>query len=180
MVCLNDTINGARDVAKTNTALADAFRSPELGYMGYIQDGRPHIYNTSTRRHTYHSEFDMTDVHTLPRVDIVYGYAGGGAVQVDALTADGTRGIVFAGPGNGSLSQTAKEALIRARTRGVLIVRSSRVGSGRVARNGEADDDALDFIAGDNLSPQKARILLMLALTKTTDTAEIQRMFDQY
>ncbi len=181
MVCLNDAINGARDVAKTNTALADAFRSPELGYMGYIQDGQPYIYNQSTRRHTVRSVFDTAGLTALPPVDIVYGYAGGStAALIDAAVAAGARGIVYAGPGNGSLSQAACRALCRAREAGVAVVRSSRVGSGRIARGGEADDDALGFVAGDNLSPQKARVLLMLGLTRTNDPLELQRMFDEY
>lgn len=180
MVCLNDAINGARDVAKTNTALADAFRSPELGYMGYIQDGRPYIYNQSTRRHTVESEFDVEGLASLPPVDIIYGYAGANTALIDAAVEGGARGIVYAAPGNGSLSQAACQALARARAAGVAVVRSSRVGSGRIARGGEADDDALGFVAGDNLSPQKARVLLMLGLTKTNDPLELQRMFDVY
>lgn len=212
MVCLNDAINGARDVAKTNTALADAFRSPELGYMGYIQDGQPFIYNQSTRRHTVDSEFLLDDIDALPPVDIVYGYAGANTALIDAAVAHGARGIVYAAPGNGSLSTDACAALQRARAAGVAVVRSSRVGSGRVAVHpegvggnhrqcdsiatrgwshpmgaarpsnpgGEADDDTLGFVAGDNLSPQKARVLLMLGLTRTADSLELQRMFDIY
>ena len=88
--------------------------------------------------------------------------------------------MVHAGVGDGSLANAVKPALIEARKKGVVVVRSSRVGSGIVARNGEANDDELDFVVSDTLNPQKARILLMLALTKTTDTKEIQRMFTTY
>jgi L-asparaginase/Glu-tRNA(Gln) amidotransferase subunit D len=97
-----------------------------------------------------------------------------------ALVAAGTRGIIHAGVGDGSLANAVKPALIAARKKGILIVRSSRVGQGIVARNGEANDDELDFVVSDTLNPQKARILLTLALTKTSDTKEIQRIFYTY
>jgi L-asparaginase len=102
-------------------------------------------------------------------------------IAIDAFVAAGAKGIVHAGVGDGSLARpTVESALIEARKKGVVIVRSSRVGNGIVARNGEAKDDELDFVVSDTLNPQKARILLMLALTKTTDTKEIQRMFYTY
>ena len=181
LVSLNDQINGARDVTKTNTSTADTFRTPELGFLGYMQDNRPHFYRESTRKKTIDTEFDITNVNSLPRVDIVYGYANEDRVAIDAFVAAGANGLVHAGVGDGSLARPAVEpALIEARKRGVVIVRSSRVGNGIVARNGEAKDDELDFVVSDTLNPQKARVLLMLALTKTNDTKEIQRMFYTY
>jgi L-asparaginase len=181
LVCLNDQINGARDVTKTNTSTADTFRTPELGFLGYIQDNKPHFYRESTRKKTINTEYDITNIDSLPRVDIVYGYANEDRVAIDAFVAAGAKGIVHAGPGDGSLARPAVEpALIEARKKGVVIVRSSRTGNGIVARNGEAKDDELDFVVSDTLNPQKARILLSLALTKTTDTKEIQRMFYTY
>jgi L-asparaginase len=181
LVVMNDQINGARDVTKTNTANADTFRSWELGFLGYMQDNRPHFYRQSTRRHTADSEFDVSKLESLPAVDIVYGYANVNRVAIDAFAAAGDKGLVHAGVGDGSLARPAVEpALIDARKKGVVIVRASRVGNGIVARNGEAKDDDLDFVVADTLSPQKARILLMLALTKTSDTKEIQRMFYTY
>lgn len=113
-------------------------------------------------------------------MDVVYGYANMTRVPVDALVAAGDKGIIHGGVGNGSLAAQVKPALIEARKKGVIIVRSSRTGNGVVVRNGEANDDELDFVVSDTLSPQKARILLMLALTKTNDTKEIQRMFYTY
>lgn len=180
LVCLNDVINGARDVTKTNTALLDTFRAPELGYLGYMQAGKPHFYRESTRRHTVNSEFDISNLTDLPRVDIVYGYENNTRTAIDAFVAAGARGIISAGVGDGSLHFAIKEGLIDAQKKGVVIVRSSRVGNGIVARNGEANDDQLHFVASDTLNPQKARILLMLALTKTNDVQEIQRMFWEY
>ena len=181
LVVLNDQINGAREVTKTNTANADTFRSWELGFLGYMQDNKPYFYRVSTRKHTADTEFDVAKLDTLPAVDIVYGYANMNRIPIDAFVAAGDKGIVHAGVGDGSLARPAVEpALVDARKKGVIIVRSSRVGNGIVARNGEAKDDELDFVVSDTLNPQKARILLMLALTKTSDTKEIQRMFYTY
>jgi L-asparaginase len=180
MVMLNSQISCARDVAKVNTTTADTFRSLDFGHMGYVQGGKPSFYYASTRKHTTESEFSRGTydrVTELPRVDIVYGSADSRRTAIDALVAAGVKGIVVAGTGNGSLSDEVKAALRDARQRGVVVVRSSRTGSGIVARNGEANDDELGFVAGDSLSPQKARILLSLALTKTHDLKAIQQWF---
>lgn len=180
LITMNDQILGAREATKMSTYGLDAFRAPELGFIGYVHNGEISFYRTPARRHTIHSEFDVTSAKSLPHVDIVYGYAGSARVPIDAFVAANTQGIVHAGTGNGSLSDNAKAGLIDARKKGVLIVRSSRTGSGPVARNGEANDDALDFISSDSLNPQKARVLLMLALTRTRDSKKIQKMFFEY
>jgi L-asparaginase len=181
LVTLNDEINGAREVSKTNTATTGTFRNWEMGFLGYMQDNKPHFYRQSTRKHTIDTEFDVSKLESLPAVDIVYGYANMNRIPIDAFVAAGDKGLVHAGAGDGSLARPAIEpALIDARKKGVVIVRASRVGNGIVARNGEADDDKQDFVVSDTLNPQKARILLMLALTKTSDTKEIQRMFYTY
>jgi L-asparaginase len=181
MVMLNDQISAARDVTKTNTTNPDTFRSWDLGFLGYMLDGAPHFYRVSTKRHTTESEFDVSKLDTLPAVDIVYGYANMNRVAVDALVAAGDKAIVYAGVGEGSIARPATEqALVEARKKGVIVVRASRVGSGIVARNSEAKDDEYDFVVSDTLNPQKARILVMLALTRTSNTKEIQRMFYTY
>jgi L-asparaginase len=180
LVCLNDQINAARDVTKNNTATADTFRTPELGLLGYMQDNKAHFYRESTKRHTAKSEFDIANLDKLPQVDITYGYANATRVPVDAFVAAGAKGIVNAGVGDGSLNDGVKAALIEARKKGVIVVRASRTGNGIVARNGEVNDDQTDFVVSDTLTAQKARILLMLALTKTSDTKEIQRIFYSY
>jgi L-asparaginase/glutamin-(asparagin-)ase len=180
LVVLNDQINGARDVTKTNTTSLDTFKTPELGMLGYIVGGKPFFYRASARKHTVETEFDVMNLSALPQVEIAYAHANVGPVAIEALVASGAKGLVHAGVGDGSLPAKVRPALSSARKKGVLIVRSSRVGQGIVARNGEANDDELDFVAGDNLSPQKARILLMLALTRTTNTRDIQRMFYTY
>ena len=180
LVCLNDQINAAREVTKNNTATADTFRTPELGFLGYMQDNKAHFYRESTRRHTAKSEFDVSNLDKLPQVDIVYGYANANRIPVDAFVAAGAKGIVNAGVGDGTLANSVKEGLLDARKKGVLVVRSSLTGNGIVARNGEVNDDQTDFVVSDTLIAQKARILLMLALTKTSDTKEIQRIFYSY
>jgi len=180
LVVLNDQINAARDVTKSNTSTADTFRSPDLGMLGYVQGNKPYFYHVSARKNTADTEFDVANLDALPQVDIIYGYANMNRVALDALVAAGAKGIVQAGVGDGSIASPVKPGLVEARQKGVVIVRSSRVGSGIVARNGEANDDELDFVVSDTLNPQKARILLMLGLTKTSDTKEIQRMFATY
>ncbi|MFZ3286015.1 MAG: type II asparaginase [Telluria sp.] len=180
LVAMNDQIQGARDVTKTNTSTLDAFRTSELGLLGYIQGGKPFFYRQSLRKHTVDTEFDVSGLQALPQVEVVYAYANVGPVAVDAFVAAGSKGIIHAGVGDGSLAAKVVPALTAARKKGVVIVRASRVGQGILARNGEANDDQLDFVAADTLNPQKARILLMLALTKTSSTREIQRMFYTY
>ena len=180
MVCMNDRIDAARDVTKTSTVALDTFRSPEVGALGLMERGRPVFYRTTTRLHTTATEFDVANLKELPNVGIALAYAGSGRLEIDALAAAGVKGIVNAGVGDGSLSIEARAALVEARKRGIVVVRASRIPGGPVVRDGEADDDALDFVVADNLSPQKARILLALALTRTSDTREIQRIFRRY
>jgi len=180
LVAMNDVINNARDVTKTNTSTMDTFRAPELGFIGYIQDGKPYFYKESTRKHTTHSAFDIMSVSVLPRVDIVYGYANNSRAMFDSAVAAGAKGIVHAGVGNGSVFSELIPAMKDAVKKGVVVVRSSRVGNGLVARNGEVNDDEVGTIVADNLNPQKARVLLMLALTQTNDAKAIEKMYHDY
>jgi len=180
LVSLNDTINCSRDVTKTNTALQDAFKAPELGYLGYIQAGRPYFYRRPARKHTFAAEFDLTGLTALPKVEIIYTYVDSDCSLATAAAAAGAKGIVVAGVGNGGMSAAARETLAGLARRGIVIVRSTRVSSGIVTRNSAVCDDDCGFIAADTLNPQKARVLLMLALTRTADPASIQRMFFEY
>ena len=180
LVAMNDQIHAGRDVSKSNTTLTDTFRTPELGMLGYFQGGTAYFYRQVVRKHTVDTEFDVSALNALPQVEIALAHANVGPVAVEAFVAAGAKGIIHAGVGNGSLPAKVRPALSAARAKGVVIVRSSRVGQGILARNGEANDDQLDFVVSDTLSPQKARILLMLALTKTSSTKEIQRMFATY
>jgi L-asparaginase len=182
LVVLNDEINSARDVTKTNTYRVETFRSPELGLLGYVDADVVSFYRASLKRHTARSEFDVSTLTELPQVDIVYSYVQPSTVITRALVASGVRGIVFAGTGAGGLASSEREVIktvasLPVATRPVL-VRSNRTGNGRVVA-GELYD-SLGMIPADNLNPQKARILLMLALTATQDPKVIRRMFAEY
>ena len=179
LVALNDEINAAREVTKTNTITVSTFKSPELGFLGYVNEGTPEFYRTSTRRHTSDSEFSVTGRTSLPYVKVIYGTANDDELFVDAAIKAGVKGIIYAGTGNGSVHMNAEKALAKATAKGIVVVRSSRVGNGTVI---PAEQSYINyhFLDGDTLSPQKARILLQLALTKTNDLAQIQRMFKQY
>ena len=183
LVVTNDEINAAREVTKSNTYRPGTFRTPELGFLGYVDSDKVTFYRSTTRRHTINSEFDVGRIHQLPAVDILYSYIQPSTAPLKALLASGVKGIVFAGTGPGGLSTFERLVVEEANALPVgsrpVIVRASRTGSGRVVSGG-VEYKNLITITGDNLNPQKARILLMLALTKTTDTAEIQRIFGEY
>ena len=180
LVTLNDAIHAGRDVAKLRTASPDAFDSPEFGRLGRMQGGVAQFHRRPSRRHTADSEFDVGAIAVLPRVDITVSHVGATRVPIDALVAAGARGIVNAGVGQGDVTPDVLEGLKEARRRGVHVVRASRVPGGTVVANGALPDDALGFVAADTLNPQKARVLLMLALTVTDDVREIQRIFHEY
>ena len=182
LVVLNDEINAARDATKTNTLRVETFRAPELGLLGYVDGDKVTFYRASTKRHTVQSEFDVRGLRDLPKTDILYSYVQPNPATIKALVDSGVRGIVFAGTGDGLLSAEERAALADVialpPSKRPLLIRSNRVGNGRVVARD--DYDKLGMIPADTLNPQKARILLMLALTKTSDPAEIKRMFEQY
>jgi L-asparaginase len=182
LVVLNDEINAARDVTKTNTYRVETFRGGELGLLGYVDEDKVTFYRSTTRRHTARSEFDLSGVKELPKVDILYSYVEASTTLAQALVSNGVQGIILAGTGAGLVSTSEREAFnaIRAAPGGPrpLIVRSNRTGNGRVVAR--ADYDAMGMVPADNLTPQKARVLLMLALTRTRDVAEIKRIFAEY
>lgn len=180
LVVFDDQIHAARDVTKTNTVRTDAFRSP-YGPLGDVIDGHPSFVRSVAKRHTTTSAFDITALATeLPRVECIMTHPQMPLELLDALVEAGTRGIIHIGPGNGNISAPVIEKLDELRRRGVVIVRATRVGSGIVTRNGAGDDDAHDFVAADDHNPQKARILLSLALTRTDRTEDVQRYFWQH
>ena len=176
---LNNEIQAARDVIKTNSYRLETFRSNELGLLGYADsDEETVFYRNPAKAHTVDAEFDVEGVSQLPRVDIAYSYAGADGLLVKALADAGVAGIVAGGLGSGGSPSGFQSALREARGRGIPVVISTQTGNGRVVRTRRSDEDG--FIAADNLQPKKARILLMLALTKTNDPAEIQRMMLTY
>src|SRR6185369_11336901 len=182
MVVLNDTIHYARETQKMHSTRMDTFQSPNRGIAGMMNTGKAFFYSANTVRHTTKSEFsiDGLTVANLPRVEVVYSYANLGGDMIDTLVAQGVKGIVLAGVGDGNSTDAAIGALEKAAKKGVAVVRCSRVGSGVVDRNVEVNDDKLGFIAGMELSAQKARILLMLGLTKTKNPKSLQDYFNRY
>lgn len=177
LVVANDEIHFAREVSKTNTTQVGTFRATHRGLAGLVNAGRLHLYAPPVRSHTTTSEFSRERVDALPHVEIVYAYAGMGRSLIDAAVTGHARGIVLAGVGDGNLNRDALAAAADAARIGVIVVRSSRTGGGVVERNVEIDDDALGLVAADELNPQKARVLLMLALTRTTDVRRVQEYF---
>jgi L-asparaginase len=179
-VVSNDDLFAARELQKTNTTDLQTFISPNRGQLGEAYYGKTWIFNRPINRHTVASEFSLDGVEALPRVDIVYAHENADGMMVEAAVAAGAKGIVLAGVGDGNATKSMVDALAAAAAKGAVVVRSSRVGSGIVRRNIEIDDDALGFVAALELNPQKARVLLRMALLKTKAPAEVQRIFDEY
>ncbi|HEY3597143.1 MAG TPA: asparaginase [Paraburkholderia sp.] len=179
LVAFNNRIHSARDVVKTSTFALEAFQSPEVGALGWVQDGRVEFQRRVVRPHTVDTGFVMGP--TWPAVEIVASYAGATRVLVDALVHAGVRGIVVAGTGNGSIHASVQAGLVDAVSQGVAVVRAARVGSGHVMHNGAASDNALGFVSANSLNPYKARVLLMLALAAGgTGPVALQRAFDTF
>ena len=179
LVVLNNEIQAAREVTKTDAYRVETFRSGHMGFLGYADsDGAIVYYRRPERRHTADSEFDLTGVAALPRVDIAYAYAGADGIVIDALAAAGVDGIVAAGLGSGGSPAPFMDALRRAMAAGIPVVLAAQVGSGRVLQTRRFREAG--YLVADNLHPKKARILLMLGLTATSDPAELQRMMLEY
>ena len=180
LLVMNDTIFSARDTTKNSTYRVQAFQSRDLGPMGFADaDGRVIYYHNPVRPHTVDSEFDARALNALPRVDIVISYVGADGAMIEAAAAAGAKGIVSAATGAGRPTPAEDEAFDRVfKDQGVIMCLCSRVASGRVVRSPGLKKRG--FVASDNLQPWKARLLLALALTKTNNADEIQRMFDTY
>ena len=175
LVVLNDEIHAAREVTKTSTMRLQTFRTPDFGALGQADGDAVEFYRRPLRRHAPDTIFDISAIDSLPRVDISYSYAGGDGVAVRAFVAAGARGIVAAGFAPGFCPPGEVEALTDAVAQGIVVVQSTRAGSGRTFLGTKLRQ--LGFLIADNLTPQKARILLALALTVTSDRAEIAGIF---
>ncbi|HVJ22228.1 MAG TPA: type II asparaginase [Polyangiaceae bacterium] len=180
MVVLNDEIHSARNVIKTNTTSLQTFESPMRGPLGFVHTGKIDWFERMNKRHTSQSEFSVDNLQALPRVDIIYAHSNMSVDLIQAAIDRGAKGIVVAGVGDGNMSKAALDLLAAAVKRGVVVVRASRVESGIVLRNNEVDDDKMGFVASAELNPPKSRVLLQLALTKTTNPKDVQRMFNEY
>jgi L-asparaginase len=181
MAMMNDDLHYAAEITKTNTTHLNTMHSPNRGRAGTCDTGKCTLFSPPAQRHTGGSEFRLaSDLTELPNVAIIYAHANMDETLINAAATSGARGIVIAGVGDGNMTQPALDALTALAAKGVVVVRSTRVGSGIVKRNVEVDDDKLGFVASMEKNPQKARILLQLALMNTQDVKEIQRMFDEY
>jgi len=180
LVTMNDEIQSGRDVSKMINIKTEAFKSP-WGPMGMVVEGKSYWFRLPAKRHTMDSEFDIKTIKSLPDVEIAYGYGNVSDTAYKALAQAGAKAIIHAGTGNGSVSSKVVPALVELRKQGVQIIRSSHVNAGgMVLRNAEQPDDKYDWVAALDLNPQKARILAMVALTKTQDSKELQRIFWEY
>ena len=195
LVVLNDEINAAREVTKTDALRLSTFQSRPYGVLGVVDSDRVVFYRSAVKRNTAKSEFDISSVTKLPRVDVIMTYQGADGDLIKSAVDSGAKGIVLATAGAGATSGTQADGINYALKKGVIIVTTTRTGSGRIAppqgrggRGGPSTDnpnaptaeELRRRIAGEDLAPVKARVLLMLALTKTSDPAEIQRMFAEY
>jgi glutamin-(asparagin-)ase len=179
LVTMNDEIQSGRDVSKTVNIKTEAFKS-QWGPLGMVVEGRNYWFRAPVKRHTMQSEFDIDAITALPPVQIAYGYEGVSPVAIDALGASGIQALVHGGTGNGSVANRIVPNLQKVRASGIAVIRSSRVPDGFVLRNAEQPDDQYDWVVAHDLRPQKARILAMVAMTKTRDTKELQRIFWEY
>lgn len=180
MVALNDYIHSARDVQKMNTTNVAAFESPIKGAMGTVFYGDVKFYRTPTTNFGKTSIFDVSGVTSLPRVDIIYGCADLSGDILPMHVKAGAKGIVIAGVGNGNIHNATLDAGVKAVKNGVPVVRSAKVPSGYVLRNGEVIDDETGTVASGDLNPVKSRILLMLALHANIPQSELQELFNNY
>ena len=178
LAVLNDEIHAARDVVKTSTYRLQTFRSLDYAALGHVDGDGAHFFRSPSRKHMPDTPFAALDLDALPRVDIVYSYAGADGALVEAAVAAGARGIVSAGFAPGSPTPQQRTAFERAVKSGVIIVQCSRAASGRVAPRRRLRESGI--VAGEDLSPQKARILLMLLLTTPSDVGAIQSAVQTY
>ncbi|MDP9607585.1 UNVERIFIED_ORG: glutamin-(asparagin-)ase [Variovorax paradoxus] len=179
LVTMNDNIDTGRDVSKNVNIKTSAFSS-QWGPLGMIVEGRNYWFRAPVKRHTMNSEFDIDSITTLPPVEIAMGYEGVSSVAIDAIAKSGAKALIHGGTGNGSVADRIVPNLQKARSDGVIVIRSARVPDGFVIRNAEQPDDKYDWVVAHDLRPQKARILAMVALTKTNNTKELQRIFWEY
>ena len=180
LVVANDTIIAAREVTKEISYRLETYSGKDLGVLGFVDDDQVTFYRQPVRKHTAATPFDVGALQRLPRVDIVYTYADADGVLIDAAVERGkAEGLVVAAFPTGSPSPAMEKALERVAAKGIPVVITNRGGMGRV-RDTRAGGANRPYVWGDNLTPQKARILLMLALTRSHEPAELQRIFDEY
>lgn len=176
--CMNQYINAARDVTKTNAYRVETFKSSDTGALGFADPDKVKFYRAPVRKHTTESEFAGTDLKELPPVEAFYAYTEAPGYVIDAAVEHGVKGLVIDGYGAGVPTPSQAEAMKRAQAKGVIIVITTRTRGGRV-QDVPSRTEAHQ-VNGDDLPPEKARLLLQLALTKTSDWEKIQHYFNTY
>jgi L-asparaginase len=180
MVLLNDEFHYARNVVKTDTTSVQTFHSLNRGPGGLVHTGTVEWFEPMNKKVGSATEFSVDGIDKLPRVDIIYAHASMSPDLIEAAVKNGAKGIVVAGVGDGNMTSQALEVLKKAAASGVVVVRSTRLPMGLTLRNNEVNDDEMGFVASGELNPPKSRVLLQLALTRTTDPKRIQAMFYEY
>ncbi|OOH92414.1 L-asparaginase 2 [Pasteurellaceae bacterium 15-036681] len=180
LVAMNDTVLGARDVTKTSTTAVHTFASPNFGALGFIHNSKVDYERSPESKHTTNTPFNVDKLSSLPKVGIIYAYANMPTEPLKSLLDAGYEGIISAGVGNGNVNAANLEMLGKAAKDGVAVVRSSRIPTGYTTRDAEVDDSQYGFVASGTLNPQKARVLLQLALTQTKDPVKIQQYFEDF
>lgn len=178
LVVMNNEIHSARDVVKTSTYRVQTFRSLDFGALGHVDGDGPHFYRAPLKAHMPETPFAQREIKSLPRVDVIYSYAGADGDLIEAAVRAGAKGLVSVGFAPGTPSPSQQAAFIEAAKSGVIVVQCSRAFTGRIAPRRRLRETGI--VAGEDLSPQKARILLALMLTKTSDIAAIQQAFQSY
>ncbi len=188
VVVLNDEINAARDVVKTDARRLHTFNSREVGVLGVIDTDRVVWYRRTVQRHSARSEFDVFAFDSLPRVDILLAYQGAPGDLFNAAVDAGAKGIIVAAAGGGAISGTQSLGQRYAVDQGVFVMTATRTGAGRIPPSGPLRDSTNTetlrrrtfTLAAEDLEPLKARLLLMLGLATTTDRDALQRFFREY
>jgi L-asparaginase len=180
LVVFNDQIHAARNLYKTNTTRPDAFQSVDRGPIGAVDTGQVDVFNDCAAVAYRQPKASIDRISSLPKVEILYAYAGMGRDLIDSAVSQGAKGLVIAGVGDGNVTTEALAGLRAARSKGVVIVRSTRVGSGFTTRNAEINDDAEGFVASEEFKPSKARIVLQISLVQGASVSQIQQNFNSW
>jgi glutamin-(asparagin-)ase len=179
LVVMNDEIHSARDVTKSNALKVETFKSL-YGPLGVVVESKPYFYRLPARPHTMATEFDIDQITALPKVDLFYAHTSMDPKILGAIADLGAKALIYGGTGNASVADYMEDPLKEVRKKGLIVVRATRTGSGQVVRNGEEKDDENDWIVAADQTPQKARLLTSLALTKTQDPKAIEAILYKY
>ncbi|MDE9458764.1 L-asparaginase 2 [Xenorhabdus bovienii] len=180
LLAMNDSVIHGRHIGKLSTTEVQAFQAINSGAEGFVHNGKVSYYSAAAPEKAHKAAFDVSKLDKLPKVGIVYNYSNASELPAKAFVENGYQGIVSAGVGNGNIYKSIFDTLAQAAKDGVVVVRSSRIPFGYTTKNAEVNDSKYGFVASERLNPQKARVLLQLALTQTSDPAKIQEMFTQY